>query len=79
MEKFTSEYVYDNIVVSLSELTSKITFDDETLTVSNKGYTHTMSQVLDILPVFVIIGACVCIVVFILSVAVYYKKKNKVN
>lgn len=79
MEKFTSEYVYDNIVVSLSELNSKITFDDETLTVSYKGYTHTMSQVLDILPVYVIIGACVCIVVFILSVVVYYKKKNKIN
>ncbi len=60
----------------MGELQRSIEFDDETLTVSYKFNRDYIGQAFDILPVFVIIGACGCIVVFGASAAVYYKKKK---
>ena len=55
-------------------------FDDETLSVSYQLHNETIfSRVCDTLPVFIIIASCAFIIVFIVSVAIYFKKKKSLN
>lgn len=77
MEKFKAENIYDNDNVSINLLQKNVTFDDETLTVTFKQNTNYLNVALDISPLIVIIGSCVFIVVFIISVAIYYRNKKK--
>lgn len=77
MEKFKAENIYDNDIVSINLLQKNVTFDDETLTVTFKQNTNYLNVALDISPLIVIIGSCVFIVVFIISVAIYYRNKKK--
>ncbi|MBQ8783489.1 MAG: helix-turn-helix transcriptional regulator [Clostridia bacterium] len=75
---FKNKNVY-NEDSPMDELQKNISFDDETLTVSYQLNRDYIGQALDILPVFVIIGSCACIIAFAASVAVYYKKKSKLS
>lgn len=57
-----------------------IIFDDETLSISYQLQNDNIfSSVGDILPIFIIIGSCAFIIVFIVSVAIYFKKKKSLN
>ena len=76
MEKFKDENTYNDENFDRELLGKDITFDDKNLTVSYKFKTNYLNGVLDILPAFVIIGACVIIVIFIISVVIYFKKKK---
>ncbi|MBQ8228614.1 MAG: helix-turn-helix domain-containing protein [Clostridia bacterium] len=60
----------------MGELQKNVTFDDETLTVSYQLNRDYIGQALDILPVFIIIGSCACIITFIISFVTYQKKKK---
>ncbi len=60
----------------MGELQKSIKFDDSTLTVSFRPNRDYIAQTFDILPVFLISGSCVCIIVFIISVVIYYKKNK---
>lgn len=52
-------------------------FDDETLSVSYQSETSNfLNGVYDIFPAFLIVGSCVFIIVFIVSVAIYFKNKK---
>lgn len=54
-------------------------FDDETLSVSYQLHNETIfSRVCDTLPVFIIIASCAFIIVFIASVAIYFKNKKNI-
>ncbi len=77
VEKFIAENVYDDENLSIGSLQKNVEFDDETMSVRYKWNTDYFGQAMDILSVFVIGGSCVFIVVFIISVAVYYSKKKK--
>lgn len=76
MEKFKSDSVYNYDGVDLGMLHKNVTFDDESLTIRYKSDTNYLHLAFDILPVFIIIGSCVCIIIFAVSVVVYYKKKR---
>lgn len=76
MEKFKSDSVYNYDGVDLGMLHKNVTFDDEALTIRYKSNTNYLHLALDILPVFIIIGSCVCIIIFVVSAVVYYKKKK---
>ncbi len=78
-EKFKDENVlYDeNDYIAAKR---NLIFDDETLSVSYQLHNETIfSRVGDILPVFIIISSCAFIIVFIVSVAIYFKKKKSLN
>ena len=75
--EFKQQNVY-NSDSPMGELQKNISFDDETLTVSYQLNRDYFGQAADILPVFLIGGCCLCIVVFGVSVAVYYKKKKQI-
>lgn len=77
MEEFKSDSVYNYDGIDLGMLHKNITFDDETLTICYKSDTNYLHLAFDILPVFITIGSCVCIVVFVVSVVMYYRKKKK--
>lgn len=76
-EKFRKEYcyIYDEPTIGL--LQKNITFDDGTLTVKYRYDQNYLSQVFDILPVFILIGAFVCVAVFVVSLVSYHKNKAK--
>lgn len=76
MEKFKSDSVYNYDGVDLGMLHKNVTFDDEALTIRYKSNTNYLHLAFDILPVFIIIGSCVCIIIFVVSVIIYYKKKK---
>lgn len=79
MEKFKTENIYDNNNVSIDLLQKNVTFDDETLAVTFKKNTNYLNVALDISPLIVIIGSCVFIVVFIISIAIYYRNKKRLK
>ncbi len=78
-EKFKNENVlYDEN----DDIAAKrnLIFDDETLSVSYQLHNETIfSRVGDNLPVFIIISSCAFIIVFIVSVAIYFKKKKSLD
>ena len=78
MEKFKAENTYNDDNFDRESLGKNITFEDENLTVSYMSNRNYLNGVLDILPVFVIIGSCVCITVFVVSLIVYTKKIKRV-
>lgn len=78
-EKFKNKNVLDD-ENEYNAAQKNITFDDETLSVSYQVQNGSiLSSVYDILPAFIIIGSCVFIFVFIVSVAIYLKKKKSLN
>lgn len=81
MDKFEYENCWSNSEsIHLSSLQEKITFDDETYTVYYAfDSKNNLSQAFDILPVFLIGGSCVCIVIFGISVGIYFKNKKKIQ
>lgn len=81
MEKFEYENCwYNNTMIHFQLLQENITFDDDSYTV-NFCYDSSanLSQAIDILPVFLIGGSCVCILVFGISVGIYFKNKKKIQ
>lgn len=79
MESFECENCWnDNESIDIGSLQERVAFDDETYTVDYAfDSSKNLSQAVDILPVFLIGGSCVCIVVFGISVGVYFKNKKK--
>ncbi len=77
-EKFKAENVcYDENTYNIQQ--RNLIFDDETLSVSyQSGTSNFYSGVSDIMPVFIIIGSCVFIIIFIASVAIYFKNKKTI-
>ena len=77
-EKFKAENVCDDENAHILQQRNLI-FDDETLSVSyQSGTSNFSSGVSDIMPVFIIIGSCVFIIVFIASAAIYFKNKKTI-
>ena len=76
IEKFKSDSVYNYDGVDLGMLHKNVTFDDETLTIRYKSDTNYLHLAFDILPVFIIIGSCICIIIFVISVVIYFRKKK---
>ncbi len=79
MENFEYENCWnDNESIDIGSLQERVVFDDETYTV-NYAFesSNNLSQALDILPVFLICGSCVCIAAFGISVGIYFKNKKK--
>ena len=78
-EKFKNENVLDD-ENEYNAAQRNIIFDDETLSISYQLQNDNIfSSVGDILPIFIIIGSCAFIIVFIVSVAIYFKKKKSLN
>lgn len=78
-EKFKDENILDD-ENEYNAAQRNLLFDDETLSVSYQLHNETIfSRVCDTLPVFIIIGSCAFIIVFIVSVAIYFKKKKSLN
>ncbi len=77
MENFKAKNTINYEPISIDSLQKNVNFDDETLTVSYQYNTNYLNGALDILPVFILLGSCVCIIIFVVSVVVYYKKKKK--
>jgi len=76
VEKFKKENAIDDTNEYNSSQRNLI-FDDDTLSISYQLQNENIfSSVGDILPVFIIIGSCGFIIVFIVSVAIYFKKKK---
>ena len=77
-----SDYI-ENVLDDENEYNAaqrNLLFDDETLSVSYQLHNETIfSRVCDTLPVFIIIASCAFIIVFIVSVAIYFKKKKSLN
>ena len=79
MEKFKAENVCDDSN-AYNIRQRNLIFDDETLSVSYQSGTGSIfSGVIDIMPVFIIVGSGVFIAVFIISVAIYFKNKKKLT
>ncbi len=79
VEKFKAENVCnDENMYNINQ--RNLLFDDETLSVSYQSETSNFfSGVYDILPAFLIVGSCVFIIVFSVSVAIYFKNKKKIK
>ena len=78
-EKFKDENILDD-ENEYNAAQRNLLFDDETLSVSYQLHNETIfSRVCDTLPVFIIIASCAFIIVFIVSVAIYFKKKKSLN
>lgn len=78
-EKFKDENILDD-ENEYNAAHRNLLFDDETLSVSYQLHNETIfSRVCDTLPVFIIIASCAFIIVFIVSVAIYFKKKKSLN
>lgn len=78
-EKFKNENAIDN-ENEYNAAQRNLNFDDETLSISYQLQNESIfSSVYDILPVFIIIGSFTFIIVFIVSVAIYFKKKKSFN
>ena len=78
VEKFKAESVCDD-ENAYNIQQKNLIFDDETLSVSyQSGTGNFYSGVSDIMPVFIIIGSCVFIIVFIASVSIYFKNKKNI-
>ena len=78
-EKFKDENMLDD-ENEYNAAQRNLLFDDETLSVSYQLHGETIiSRVCDILPVFIIISSCAFIIVFIVSVTIYFKKKKGLN
>ena len=78
-EEFKNEYVLDD-ENEYNAAQRNIIFDDETLSISYRLQNDNIfSSVGDILPIFIIIGSCAFIIVFIVSVAIYFQKKKSLN
>ncbi len=77
-EKFKTENVCDDENAHNIQQRN-LRFDDETLSVSyQSGTVNFSSGVSDIMPVFIIIGSCIFIIVFVTSVAIYFKNKKTI-
>lgn len=75
-EKFKDENILDD-ENEYNAAQRNLLFDDETLSVSYQLHNETIfSRVCDTLPVFIIIASCAFIIVFIASVAIYFKNKK---
>lgn len=75
-DKFKDENVldYEN---EYNAAQRNLIFDDETLSISYQLQNENIfNSIGDSLPIFIIIGSCSFIVVFIVSVAIYFKKKK---
>ena len=78
-EKFKNENVLDD-ENEYNAAQRNLIFDDETLSIHYQLQNgNIFSSVGDILPVFIIIGYCSFIIVFIVSVAIYFRKKKSLN
>ncbi len=81
VESFKAERVCDGIN-DHNFRQRNILFDDATLSISYQSETSNFfSGVYDIMPIFIIIGSCFFICVFVASVAIYFKniKLNKIK
>ena len=78
-EEFKKKYVLINEEVPTNFFEKNIRFDDGTLTVYYKGHSSGMIGVLDIMPVFVLGGSGTAIVIVLISLCIYNKKKKEYN
>lgn len=76
-------FKYENVLISdyptPDDLQKNITFDDETLTVNWQYKTNYLNSAIDILPAFLLVAYIISIVIIIISVVVYFRKKNKIG
>ncbi|MGN0532383.1 MAG: helix-turn-helix domain-containing protein [Eubacterium sp.] len=71
--KFIDECTFDDMNV-IYQLKHDVVFDDETLTVYYKDNNGYITRVMDILPMFAIIGCTVSVVIIPISALIYNKK-----
>lgn len=77
-EKFKDENILDD-ENEYNAAQRNLLFDDETLSVSYQLHNETIfSRVCDTLPVFIIIASCAFIIVFVVSVVIYFKNKKNI-
>lgn len=78
-EKFKDENILDD-ENEYNAAQRNIIFDDDTLSISYQLQDDNLfNSIGDILPVFIIVGSCLFIIVFIISVAIYFKTKKRLN
>lgn len=78
-EKFKDENILDD-ENEYNAAQRNIIFDDETLSISYQLQNDSLfNSVGDILPVFIIVGSCSFIIVFIISIVIYLKKKKSLS
>ena len=78
-EKFKHENVLISDYPVPDDLQKNITFDDETLTVNWQYNTNYLRGALDILEAFLLVAYIICIVILIISVIVYFRKKKRIG
>ena len=76
-ENFISENGISDDISYLSQQ-KNLTFDDESLTVNFQYNSDFFSGVNDIMPAFIMVGACVFLAALVISVAVYFSNKKKI-
>ena len=76
-EKFKKENVLISEYPEPGDLQKNVTFDDETLTVNWQYNTNYLNGAFDILPVFLLVAYIISIITTIVSVVVYFTKKEE--
>ncbi|MBQ8210757.1 MAG: helix-turn-helix transcriptional regulator [Clostridia bacterium] len=75
-EAFRYNECWDNDILSIYEINSKVSFDDETLTV-NYAVPADFTLPFDILSLFMLIASCIAIVTAVISFIIYINKRKK--
>ena len=78
-EEFKRQYVLINEEVPTGFFDENIRFEDETYTVFYKGHSDGVIQALDIMPVFVLGGSSTAVVIALVSLCIYNKRKKEYN
>lgn len=82
-EEEAEKFKYENVLFSdyptPDTLQKNVTFDDETLTINWQSNTNYFNVASDILEVFLLFAYIICIVILIISVIVYFRKKKRIG
>ena len=82
-EEEAENFKYENVLFSdyptPDTLQKNVTFDDETLTINWQSNTNYFNVASDILEVFLLFAYIICIVILIISVIVYFRKKKRIG
>ena len=78
-EEFKKTYVLINEDIPIDYFNKNISFDDGTLTVFYEGNSSGLLGALDIMPVFILGGSGTALVIVLVSLCIYKKKKKEYN
>ena len=82
-EEEAEKFKYENVLISdyptPDTLQKNVTFDDETLTINWQSNTNYFNVASDILEVFLLFAYIISIIIIIISILVYFRKKKRIG